>query len=216
MRRQRVWTNCRKIFTQNNLTRASWPASSHLATFVEACCTNGFLDFLDLYLFCANISDLYPPNFILLICSMQLLVKYCQCYGTAYHCFFTFWTSGTHSSGGQWRWWTFPASSTWSPIRAENPSLWQSASSCSFMVVSGAIIIVVEPWKNMLCWSQVCDERKLPNGRSWLAISMGRVLPMPVGRQERMWCLSSSSTTAAVMSACNCHIFDAILSATKS
>ena len=36
---------------------------------------------------------------------------------------------------------------------------------------------------------------------------MGRVLPMPVGRQERMWCLSSSSTTAAVMSACNCHIF---------
>ena len=73
-----------------------------------------------------------------------------------------------------------------------------------------------EPWKNMLCWSQVCDERKLPNGRSWLEISMGMVLPMPVGRQERMWCLSSSSTTAAVMSACNCHIFYAILSATKS
>ena len=124
--------------------------------------------------------------------------------------------TGTHSSGGQWRGWTFPASSTWSPTRAENPSLWQSASSCSFMVVSGAIIIVVEPWKNMLCWSQVCEERKLPNGRSWLAISMGSVLPMPVGRQERMWCLSSLSTTAAVMSACDCHILDAILSATKS
>ena len=26
---------------------------------------------------------------------MQHLVKYCQCYGSAYHCFSTFWTSGT-------------------------------------------------------------------------------------------------------------------------
>ena len=74
------------------------PCSSNLATSVKACCTNGFLDFLDLYLFRANISDLYPPNFILLICSMQLLVKYCQCNGSAYHCFFTFWTSGTLQS----------------------------------------------------------------------------------------------------------------------
>ena len=57
--------------------------------------TFGFLDFVDLYLFCAYISDLYPPNFYLLICSMQHLVKYCQCYGSAYHCFSTFWTSGT-------------------------------------------------------------------------------------------------------------------------
>ena len=65
--------------------------------------------------------------------------------------------AGTHSSGEQWRWWTkaaqctFPGQvdNTWSPTRAEKPSLWQSPSSCSLMVVSGAIIIVVEPWKDV-------------------------------------------------------------------
>ena len=56
--------------------------------------------------------------------------------------------------------------------------------------------------------TKVHDQRKLPSGRSWLVSSMGRVLPMPVGRQERMWCLSSSLTAALVMSACNCHIFN--------
>ena len=90
MRGEGVWTNWIKTFTQNYFTRASWPSSPSLATFQEACWTIGFLDFVDLYLFRANISDLYPPNFILLICSMQHLVKYCQCYGSAYHCFSTF------------------------------------------------------------------------------------------------------------------------------
>ena len=90
MRGEGVWTNQIKMFTQNYFTRASWPSSPDLATFQEACWTIGFLDFVDLYLFRANISDLYPPNFILLICSMQHLVKYCQCYGSAYHCFSTF------------------------------------------------------------------------------------------------------------------------------
>ena len=90
MRGECVWTNWIKIFTQNSFTRAFGTASPDLATFQEACCTIGFLDFVDLYLFRANISDLYPPDFILLICSMQHLVKYCQCYGSAYHCFSTF------------------------------------------------------------------------------------------------------------------------------
>ena len=90
MRGEGVWTNWIKTFTQNYFTRASWPSSPSLATFQEACWTIGFLDFVDLYLFRANISDLYPPNFYLLICSMQHLVKYCQCYGSAYHCFSTF------------------------------------------------------------------------------------------------------------------------------
>ena len=39
--------------------------------------------------------------------------------------------------------------------------------------------------------------------------SMGRVLPMPVGKHERIWCLSSWSTAAPMMSACNYHIFNA-------
>ena len=39
--------------------------------------------------------------------------------------------------------------------------------------------------------------------------NMGRVLPMPVGKHERIWCLSSWSTAAPMMSACNYHIFNA-------
>ena len=58
------------------------------------CSTVGFVDFVDLYLFCATISYLYPPNFILLFCSMQHFVLYCQCYGSVYHCFSTYWALG--------------------------------------------------------------------------------------------------------------------------
>ena len=103
------------------------------------------------------------------------------------------------------------ADSTWSPTIAEKPSLRHSSSICSFMVVNGAIIIVVEPWKDVLQWQKahlVHHQRKLPSSRSWLVSSMGRVLPMPVGRQERMWCLSSLSTAAPVTSACNNHNFN--------
>ena len=58
------------------------------------CSTVGFVDFVDLYLFCATISYLYPPNFILLFCSMQHFVLYRQCYGSVYHCFSTYWALG--------------------------------------------------------------------------------------------------------------------------
>ena len=45
--------------------------------------------------------------------------------------------------------------------------------------------------------------------------SMGKVLPIPVGRQLRMWRLSSWSMAAAVMSACTCRLSMIIFSKWK-
>ena len=94
MRGLHICTNLIIIFFTHYFTRASRPSSSNLATFLEACCTVGFVDFVDLYFFCANILNLYPSNFILLICSVQRVVKYCHFYGSVYHCFSTFWALG--------------------------------------------------------------------------------------------------------------------------
>ena len=77
MRGESVLTNLIKKFLTHNFTGASWPASPGLATFLEARCTLGFVDFVDLYLFRGYISDLYLLVFIYQICSMQHFQTFC-------------------------------------------------------------------------------------------------------------------------------------------
>ena len=62
-----------------------------------------------------------------------------------------------------------------------------------------------------------CAKRSIsPGGRRQAVRSMGKVLPIPVGRQLRMWRLSSWSMAAAVMSACTCRLSMIIFSKWQS
>ena len=63
------------------------------------------------------------------------------------------------------------------------------------------------------CWSLkvnhylcMCPDVVSPGGRSRAVSNIGKVLPIPVGRQLSMWCLSCWSIAAAVISACTCHV----------
>ena len=110
---------------------------------------------------------------------------------------------------------TKQAQGTWLPTRKERPSLVQSSSSCYFIVVSGTIIIVVEPW-HIICneisarhwkaWIVTLHVRKKSSttgGMRQLATIVGNVLPLPVGKLLRMWWPSSALMAAATISACN-------------
>ena len=90
MHGEQVCTNLIKNFITHNFTGASWPASSNLATFLEACSTVGFVAVVDLYFFWANISHLFLPIsfFNATFCRTLSLWR------LVYHCFSTSWALG--------------------------------------------------------------------------------------------------------------------------